>query len=189
MNTASARLLCCALLACAGTAAAARAPAIAQDAPVGELRMNIRGAPVVLHATKSGFLPEQTDRMRFDAAGPLVYKATGSRPPRYRWAFKITLLGASKPARIRIEQVAEDADVLLLDDNAPAVQGDAWIGKAPSECDILPGSPCGAWFFAEDVQPFIFRATVTFDDGTTQVLNQGTLFRPEKVRALTGESR
>ncbi|WP_231734493.1 hypothetical protein [Noviluteimonas gilva] len=177
-----------ALALCCATASAqtqTQAPANFEGQPVQTLTATLRGTTFSLHATDSGYIPESTDRLTFDNAGPEMEKATGDRGPRYRWGFGFALKGDAKPVRVRVEDFGKDADTLLVDDTAPVIDaGHRWSGRAATECDIVPTAPCAAWIFDKGLQTLIFRLTVDFDDGTNQVLYQGAAFNPDTMQPV-----
>ena len=143
-----------------------------------EIKLQVREHAIALPATDAGFLPAETDRLKFVQAGHAMRKSEGSRPAGLRWAFALEVRGDARPTQVRIEEIGKEADVVLVDDAAPVVTDGVWNGTPSAGCDIVRGTPCADWVFAKGPQTFIFRAVVRFDDGTEQVLYQGAAFDP-----------
>ena len=169
-------------LACA--VASAEQPATYLGKPVETLTFTVRGQTIALHTADGGFIPESTDRITFNNAGHTMQKGVDGRPPQFRWQFGFDVTGSAKPTRVRIEQFDKDADTLLVDDATPVLAKGAWSGPGNADCAITPTSPCAAWIYAKGTEVFVFRATVDFDDGTTQVLYQGASFNPDTMTPI-----
>lgn len=170
------------------TTAMAWPPATFLGKPVKEKGFLILGdQQVTLHVTESGPIPEESDKLRFDFNNPKMARPTPAdgRPPRFVWSFAIELLRDVKPTHVSIDDVTGKTAIALVDDGSPMIKTfgkePAWLGEQISECIIQREAPCSAWLFRSGMQWFVFRATVTFDDGSTEVLYQAAAFEPDRM--------
>lgn len=145
--------------------------------------------PIVLHATDSGPIPEESEHLRFVVAGHLMKKADDGMLPNYRWQFGIELLKGAKPSEVLIEDVTGKTARLLVDDRAPTLaerkgSPPMWSGQEDAACEITRGNDCATWIYGSGLQLFVFRAIVTFADGQRETLYQAAAFYPERMRPV-----
>ena len=172
----------------ASTAAWAETPATFMGKPVKEVPWYILDhEPITLHATDSGFIPEESGHLRFVYAGPLMHRPSPGGKANFEWEYSLEILDGAKPRHVLIEDVSGDDAVIVIDDDSPLLSTETpstWHGKQASKCVIDRSNDCAAWVFGSGLQVVVFRATVTFDDGTVQTLYQGTGFYPDRMKAV-----
>lgn len=144
--------------------------------------------PVILHVTDSGPIPEQSRHLRFVDAGQRMKKGKDGQPPSFKWQFGLEVLEGAKPAHVAIEDVTGSTAILMVDDSAPQIgivaDVPTWTGEQSSICRIVRGNECASWIYLSGLQLFVFRATVTFEDGSTETLYQGAAFNPEEMKSV-----
>lgn len=105
---------------------------------------------VVYAAMIPGLLPEKKEMVYLFA-----FNETSGRPPR----------------SVRVEDVSDDAPVLLVEDLKPELRDKTnWRGKSAS---VPSSDPSLIWFTYLDDTMRVFRFTIVNADGETVVLNQG----------------
>jgi hypothetical protein len=95
-----------------------------------------------------------------------------------RWTFGLKLRQPVQLRSIRIEDVTEGSPVLLVDDQAPQVEGSAWTGYTGA---IEPSASALPWLFDNTPAKRTFRFTVTDLNGQDSVLEQ-TVTYPVKTK-------
>ncbi|MBV8099168.1 MAG: hypothetical protein JOZ31_08420 [Verrucomicrobia bacterium] len=95
-----------------------------------------------------------------------------------RWTFGLKLKQPVQLRSIRIEDVTEGSPVLLVNDQAPQVQGGAWTGYTGA---IEPSASALPWLFDNTPARRTFRFTVTDLNGQDSVLEQ-TVTYPVKTK-------
>lgn len=86
-----------------------------------------------------------------------------------RWTFGIKLKQPVQLRSIRIEDVTDGSPVLLVNDQAPQVEGGAWTGYTGA---IEPSATALPWLFDNAPAKRTFRFTVTDLNGQDSVLEQ-----------------
>jgi hypothetical protein len=95
-----------------------------------------------------------------------------------RWTFGLKLRQPVQLRSIRIEDVTEGSPVLLVNDQAPQVEGSAWTGYTGA---IEPSASALPWLFDNTPAKRTFRFTVTDLNGQDSVLEQ-TVTYPVKTK-------
>jgi hypothetical protein len=95
-----------------------------------------------------------------------------------RWTFGIKLKQPVQLRSIRVEDVTEGSPVLLVNDQAPQVEGGAWTGYTGA---IEPSASALPWLFDNTPARRTFRFTVTDLNGQESVLEQ-TVTYPVKAK-------
>jgi hypothetical protein len=95
-----------------------------------------------------------------------------------RWTFGIKLKQPVQLRSIRVEDVTEGSPVLLVNDQAPQVEGGAWTGYTGA---IEPSASALPWLFDNAPARRTFRFTVTDLNGQESVLEQ-TVTYPVKTK-------
>jgi hypothetical protein len=95
-----------------------------------------------------------------------------------RWTFGIKLKQPVQLRSIRVEDVTEGSPVLLVNDQAPQVEGGAWTGYTGA---IEPSASALPWLFDNTPARRAFRFTVTDLNGQESVLEQ-TVTYPVKTK-------
>ena len=95
-----------------------------------------------------------------------------------RWTFGIKLRQPVQLRSIRIEDVTEGSPVLLVNDQAPQSDGNAWTGYTGA---IEPSASALPWLFDNAPAKRTFRFTVTDLNGQDSVLEQ-TVTYPVKMK-------
>jgi hypothetical protein len=95
-----------------------------------------------------------------------------------RWTFGIKLRQPVQLRSIRIEDVTEGSPVLLVNDQAPQAEGNAWTGYTGA---IEPSASAIPWLFDNTPAKRTFRFTVTDLNGQDSVLEQ-TVTYPVKTK-------
>lgn len=95
-----------------------------------------------------------------------------------RWTFGLKLGQPVQLRSIRIEDVTEGSPVLLVNDQAPQVEGGAWTGYTGA---IEPSASALPWLFDNTPAKRTFRFTVTDLNGQDSVLEQ-TVTYPVKTK-------
>ncbi len=162
------------------------APSVLAGHRVHEKTFRILGdQDVTLHVTDAGPIPEESEKLRFIQAGQTWKRSVNGSLPRFHWSFGIELLHGARPTRIAIEDVTGKAAVAMTDDASPTTkqfgEGIAWFDHNGQDCDIKRDAPCAAMIFHPGPQWFVFKATVTFEDGSTDVLYQASAFDPDRM--------
>ena len=123
--------------------------------------------------------------------GVQIRGATFTRGPEQKilYAFAFTDSRRRGLRQVRVEDVSDDKAVLLVDDAQPKSESDGtWHGVAePLEFK----DPRMSWIMTISNTLRVFRFTLTFSDGQTLVLHQGTFYSPAMkslVRHTYGET-
>jgi hypothetical protein len=95
-----------------------------------------------------------------------------------RWTFGIKLKQPAQLRSIRVEDVTEGSPVLLVNDQAPQVEGGMWTGYTGA---IEPSASALPWLFDNTPARRTFRFTVTDLNGQESVLEQ-TVTYPVKTK-------
>ena len=95
-----------------------------------------------------------------------------------RWTFGLKLKQPVQLRSIRIEDVTEGSPVLLVNDQAPQVDGSAWTGYTGA---IEPSASALPWLFDNTPAKRTFRFTVTDLNGQDSVLEQSVTY-PVKTK-------
>jgi hypothetical protein len=98
-----------------------------------------------------------------------------------RWTFGIKLRQPVQLRSIRIEDVTEGSPVLLINDQAPQVQGTAWTGYTGA---IEPSASGLPWLFDNTPAKRTFRFTVTDLNGQDSVLEQTVTYSVKTKKDL-----
>ena len=99
-----------------------------------------------------------------------------------RWTFGIRLKQPVQLRSIRIEDVTEGSPVLLVNDQAPQVEGGAWNGYTGA---IEPSASALPWLFDNTPAKRTFRFTVTDLNGQDSVLEQAVTYPVKTKKDLT----
>ena len=98
-----------------------------------------------------------------------------------RWTFGVKLRQPVQLRSIRIEDVTEGSPVLLINDQAPQVEANAWTGYTGA---IEPSASALPWLFDNTPAKRTFRFTVTDLNGQDSVLEQTVTYSVKTKREL-----
>jgi hypothetical protein len=98
-----------------------------------------------------------------------------------RWTFGIKLRQPIQLRSIRIEDVTEGTSVLLVNDQAPEVEANAWTGYTGA---IEPTASSLPWLFDNNPAKRTFRFTVTDLNGQDSVLEQTVTYSMKSKKDL-----
>jgi len=125
---------------------------------------------------RPAYAPVQNERF---AVGTVELSAILLDNQKYaRWTFGIKLRLPVQLRSIRIEDVTAGAPVLLVNDQAPQENGNAWTGYTGA---IEPSASGLPWLFDNAPAKLTFRFTVTDLNGQDSVLEQ-TVTYPVKTK-------
>jgi len=130
----------------------------------------------------------ETERALFEAAG---FETDTSAAPTITDHFSFVFKGGEQPVRVRVEDVTLASPLVLAETTVPDDLPDAGFRRSRFEmraplCAIAHGEPCSAWMFG--AQPYrLYRATLTFEDGSTDTLLQAEPYRMQAFVARLGE--
>jgi hypothetical protein len=104
----------------------------------------------------------------------IVYAGMMPRPPvdkkEFFYLFEVRETTGKAPRSIRIDDVSDDKPMLLLQENAPQLKNEVWVGKSPA---FEPNDPALNWINYVDDSVRVFRFTVINSEGATVILDQG----------------
>jgi hypothetical protein len=135
------------------------------------LRTTISGGRQVVLPLKGGMIAHTVEGdLESDASFDLDKVAKT-----FSFRFELAEKNGRVPRRIRVEDVSENAPVLLLDDPAPrfAETTRRWQGVVGP---LAPTDQRIAWISTRDDTTRVYRFTVETADGRTVEMLQGTLF-------------
>jgi hypothetical protein len=98
-----------------------------------------------------------------------------------RWTFGVNLRQPVQLRSIRIEDVSEGSPVLLINDQAPQVEANAWTGYTGA---IEPSASALPWLFDNTPAKRTFRFTVTDLNGQDSVLEQTVTYSAKTKKNL-----
>jgi hypothetical protein len=98
-----------------------------------------------------------------------------------RWTFGVKLKQPVQLRSIRIEDVTEGSAVLLINDQAPQVEANAWTGYTGA---IEPSASALPWLFDNAPSKRTFRFTVTDLNGQDSVLEQTVTYSVKTKKDL-----
>lgn len=98
-----------------------------------------------------------------------------------RWTFGVKLRQPVQLRSIRIEDVTEGSPILLINDQAPQVEANAWTGYTGA---IEPSASALPWLFDNTPAKRTFRFTVTDLNGQDSVLEQTVTYSVKTKREL-----
>ncbi|MBV8211987.1 MAG: hypothetical protein JOZ08_02030 [Verrucomicrobia bacterium] len=125
---------------------------------------------------RPAYAPVQNERF---AVGTVELSAILLDNQKYaRWTFGLKLRQPVQLRSIRIEDVTEGSPVLLVNDQAPQVEANAWTGYTGA---IEPSASALPWLFDNAPAKRTFRITVTDLNGQDSVLEQPVTY-PVKTK-------
>jgi len=137
------------------------------------------GSGTTSGAGKANFAPVQNERFAVTTAevGAILL----DNQKYLRWTFGIKLRQPIQLRSIRIEDVTEGTSVLLVNDQAPQVEANAWTGYTGA---IEPTASSLPWLFDNNPAKRTFRFTVTDLNGQDSVLEQTVTYTVKSKRDL-----
>jgi hypothetical protein len=137
------------------------------------------GSGTTSGAGKATFAPVQNERFAVTTAeiGAILL----DNQKYARWTFGIKLRQPMQLRSIRIEDVTEGTSVLLVNDQAPQVEANAWTGYTGA---IEPTASSLPWLFDNSPAKRTFRFTVTDLNGQDSVLEQTVTYSMKSKRDL-----
>ena len=88
---------------------------------------------------------------------------------------------------VKVEDISDETPFLLVDDTAPQLVKGRWLGDSPA---FAADDSYLKWVFQVDNSMRVIRFTITFADGHTLVINQGSAypdFMKSVIRHMFGE--
>ena len=137
------------------------------------------GSGTTSGAGKATFAPVQNERFAVTTAeiGAILL----DNQKYARWTFGIKLRQPIQLRSIRIEDVTEGTSVLLVNDQAPQVEANAWTGYTGA---IEPTASSLPWLFDNNPSKRTFRFTVTDLNGQDSVLEQTVTYSMKSKKDL-----
>jgi hypothetical protein len=137
------------------------------------------GSGTTSGAGKANFAPVQNERFAVTTAevGAILL----DNQKYLRWTFGIKLRQAIQLRSIRIEDVTEGTSVLLVNDQAPQVEANAWTGYTGA---IEPTASSLPWLFDNNPAKRTFRFTITDLNGQDSVLEQTVTYTMKSKKDL-----
>lgn len=137
------------------------------------------GSGTTSGAGKATFAPVQNERFAVTTAeiGAILL----DNQKYARWTFGIKLRQPIQLRSIRIEDVTEGTSVLLVNDQAPQVEANAWTGYTGA---IEPTASSLPWLFDNNPAKRTFRFTVTDLNGQDSVLEQTVTYSMKSKKDL-----
>ncbi len=137
------------------------------------------GSGTTSGAGKATFAPVQNERFAVTTAeiGAILL----DNQKYARWTFGIKLRQPIQLRSIRIEDVTEGTSVLLVNDQAPQVEANAWTGYTGA---IEPTASSLPWLFDNSPAKRTFRFTVTDLNGQDSVLEQTVTYSMKSKKDL-----
>jgi hypothetical protein len=137
------------------------------------------GSGTTSGAGKANFAPVQNERFAVTTAevGAILL----DNQKYLRWTFGIKLRQPIQLRSIRIEDVTEGTSVLLVNDQAPQVEANAWTGYTGA---IEPTASSLPWLFDNNPAKRTFRFTITDLNGQDSVLEQTVTYSVKSKKEL-----
>ena len=137
------------------------------------------GSGTTSGAGKATFAPVQNERFAVTTAeiGAILL----DNQKYARWTFGIKLRQPIQLRSIRIEDVTEGTSVLLVNDQSPQVEANAWTGYTGA---IEPTASSLPWLFDNNPAKRTFRFTVTDLNGQDSVLEQTVTYSMKSKKDL-----
>ena len=137
------------------------------------------GSGAASGAGKATFAPVQNERFAVTTAeiGAILL----DNQKYARWTFGIKLRQPIQLRSIRIEDVTEGTSVLLVNDQAPQVEANAWTGYTGA---IEPTASSLPWLFDNNPAKRTFRFTITDLNGQESVLEQTVTYAVKSKKDL-----
>lgn len=129
----------------------------------------------------------ESERAEFESAGFSTDTAALTLTDRFGFIFK----GGEAPVRVRVEDVTLATPVLLVEAAVPDELEGAGFRRSRFEltaapCAIAHGEACSAWMFGPQ-EHRIYRATLSYADGSTETLLQAEPFMMAAFIARLGD--
>ena len=130
----------------------------------------------------------ETERAIFESAG---FSTDTTAAPTITDRFGFVFKGGEQPVRVRVEDVTLATPVLLAEAPIPEELPGAGFRRSRFElqtpaCAIARGEPCSAWMFGTQANR-LYRATVTYEDGTSETLLQAEPYAMSAFVARLGD--
>ncbi len=124
----------------------------------------------------------------FEAAG---FETQTTGEPHLTDRFSFVFKGGRQPQRVRVEDVTLATPILIAEAAVPEDLPGAGFRRERFEmsgvpCAIARGEPCSEWMFGEQLYR-IYRATLVYEDGESQILLQAEPFRMSAFIARLGD--
>ena len=103
----------------------------------------------------------------------IVYAGMTPLPPvdkkEFIYLFELRETTGKAPRSIRIDDVSDDKQMLILEESAPKLQNSLWVSKSRG---FEPNDPVLNWVNYVDDSVRVFRFTVVNSEGTTVIVDQ-----------------
>jgi hypothetical protein len=140
------------------------------------------GQTVHLEREGTGFKHAENDRIIIAEASLQAVNLDGKNY--LRWNFVLKPKQTTTLNMIRIEDVTDDAALIMVNDVAPQLEDGKWTETA-GLMDV--SGPSARWLFQANESIRVFRITINEMDGQSEVLYQGVQYTPaskEAIRAM-----
>lgn len=129
----------------------------------------------------------ESERAIFESAGFSTDTTALTLTDRFGFIFK----GGVRPVQVRIDDVTLATPVLLAETAVPRDLEGAGFRRsrfelAAAPCAIARGEPCSAWMFGPQ-EHRLYRATLSYADGSTETLLQAEPFAMSAFIARLGD--
>jgi hypothetical protein len=133
------------------------------------------GQAIQLPRRGQGFREAENSLAAVTNAGLTAVSQDGNKY--LRWTFAFRLKRPTQLRSVRVEEVSGPAAVLLINDQAPALETSQWTGFG----GLIEASATGIpWLFDNSDTTRTFRLTITEMSGQSYVLYQGEFFSAKK---------
>ncbi len=137
------------------------------------------GQTITFQKVGTSFVGGENDRFAITESGLNPYRQSGRNF--LRWQFTFRTKQPSTLRRIQVEDVSDNAPVLLVDDRRPVIDGVQWTKHS----ELTRATPADApWLFDYHPTLRIFRFTITEGSGRKSVLYQAALFNRQAKDAV-----
>ncbi len=137
------------------------------------------GQTVTFQKVGTSFVGGENDRFAITESGLNPYRQSGRNF--LRWQFTFRTKQPTILRRVQVEDVSENASVLLVDDRHPSVDGIEWSRHS----ELTPATPTDTpWLFDYHPTLRVFRFTITEGNGRRSVLYQAALFNRKAKDAV-----
>jgi len=126
------------------------------------------GEKIAVPLGPRGVEPSKKDDIQIEFSGCAL-----NREKKLVYGFEFSDARGRALRHVRVEDVSDDAPVLLLDDAQPALERNRWRGTSRL---FEPEDPALAWVATITNSLRVFRFTITQADGREIVLHQGAMY-------------
>jgi hypothetical protein len=139
------------------------------------------GQTVQCPATDAGPLPARSGPYQMEVAAFMTGKAGDGKPPSLTFTFGLSVENNAAPARIRVEDVTDEAAILLVDDREPKLVKKYWRGDAAPTPVSEQSTP---WIFDPKTTIRVFKVTISARNAPDVILYQPAWYSAQAKRQI-----